>query len=302
MLTFLKIIGTILLVVLLVILVVLLLVLFVPFRYSLEFDYGKDKMHVKTRVTWLLMFRFYLSFIDKKLAYKFKVLFFNILNSERVKKPKVAKQKVSKGEEKVEKPSETEGVTEEETAVSGQTEPEIVTSQEQVKKEAVQTESSQELNAKSRKKFSFKLLHPAEIYYIVSQKVADMYWKVRHSIIMAFSKIDKICAMIADPDNREAVVFVLSQVKALLKHVLPTKHGIYVKAGFADPATTGQALGAYSVINNILGLNFVFEPDFDNEVLEAKVFVRGRIRVINLAIIGIKVITNKTIRKFIRRK
>ncbi len=301
MLTFLKIIGTILLVILLVILVLLLLVLFVPFRYGLEFEYGKDKLLVKARVTWLAIFRFYLSFVEKKLAYKFKVLFVPILNSERAKKPKTAKKQKEEPESKEEQgdfnvPLENSQETEKEEQVQSEVK------QEPVKETAHNRETEVEESEKPKRKFGFKLPHPSEIFYVISQKIADTYWKIRHSIVMAFSKIDKICAMIADPDNREAVVFVLGQLKTLLKHILPTKHGIYVKAGFADPATTGQALGAYSVINNILGLNFVLEPDFDNEVLEAKVFVRGRIRVINLVIIGIKVLTNKTIRKFIRRK
>lgn len=296
MLTFLKIIGTILLVILLVIIVLLFLVLFVPFRYSLEFEYKKDRIYAKARVTWLMIFRFYLTFIEKKLAYKFKILFLTMLNSERTKKPKSAKKHENEPVSKC----ETE-ILEKSVEEKPQEPVKETTGQETVEK-ATENEPGTEETGKPKKKFNFKLLHPSEIFYIISQKIADTYWKIRHSVMASFNKLDKICAMITDPDNKEAVVLVLSQVKVLLKHVLPTKHGIYVKAGFADPATTGQALGAYSVINSILGLNFVLEPDFDNEVLEAKVFVKGRIRVINLVIIGIKVITNKTIRKFIRRK
>lgn len=300
MLTFLKIIGTILLVILLVILALLLLVLFVPFRYNMEFVYNKDNLYLKAKVTWLLMFRFYLNFIEKKLAYKFKILFLTILNSEKTKNTPLADKKVPAADTSSLISVKEQDIKTEEVEEKQNEEQEKVV--REVEEAVEQHKSTSEDTGKTKKRFSFKLLHPAEIYYNISQKIVDIFWKIRDAILTTERKLDKICAMIADPDNREAVVFVLRQVKTLLKHIAPTKHGIYVKAGFDNPATTGQVLGAYSVVNNILRLNFVLEPDFENEVLESKVFVKGRIRVVNLLIIGIKVITNKTIRKFIRRK
>lgn len=294
MLTFLKVIGTILLVILLVILVLLLLVLFVPFRYNVEFEYDKDKLNLKARVTWLLIFRFYLKFVEKKLAYKFKILFFPILNSEKAaknKKSQVEDEFINKESNQRTDIKSSDEVMEEQQEVIHDT----VTEKDNDSLQETDTDNS-------KKKFSFKLLHPAEIYYIISHKIIDIFWKIRSAILNAERKFDKICEMIADTDNKEAVIFILSQIKTLVRHVLPTKHGIYLKAGFDNPATTGQLLGAYSVVNSIFKLNFILEPDFDHNIIETKGFVRGRIRVINLLMIGIKVITNKTIRKFIRRK
>lgn len=301
----LKLIGIILLCILGLLLLILLLILFAPIRYYAQVEYEKGNLRVSARVTWLAIFRFYLRFLEKKLSYRFNVLFLPIINSERKKREK--KVKVARKDKKIPKeegveneknteitqaPVEKELISEPESAKEAREEPEV-------------KEPETKQTTKTKRKFfkwKFRLLHPAEVYDIIVTKLMDIWDTISKKVQNAVHNLDKICEMITSEENHEMIREILTQVGALFRHIRPKKHGIYLKAGFSDPALTGQVLGAYSVINNILALNFVLEPDFDKEILEVRAYVKGRIRVINLLIIGIRVIRNKTLRKLIRRK
>lgn len=301
----LKLIGIILLCILGLLLLVVLLVLFAPVRYYAQIEYEKDNLRLNARITWLAIFRFYLRFLEKKLSYRFLALFIPIINSERPKK-----EKKIKAAKKAQVSVETE-----------QKQPEIVPNEPEIKSEAApkevdvvlnETDAPVEVNEtipeepKKTKKSFFKwklhFLHPAELYDIIVTKILNIWDAISKKIKKVFKSLDKLCEMILAEENHDMIREILGQVEALFRHIRPRKHGIYLKAGFKDPALTGQVLGAYSVINNILALNFVLEPDFDREILEVKAYMKGRIRVINLLVIVIRVYRNKTLRKLIRRK
>ncbi len=291
----LKIIGLILLVILCFILFLILLVLLVPVRYAAEFEYDSEHMRLDVKVTWLVIVRFYAKLLNKDFSYRLKVLFFRIMDSTAVKTKTEQKEtyetpcEPQSGEQIPESPVTKETVTETVEQVNH-----VETPQESsVQNEEEPEDGTQE--SKSRKKFSFhipfRLMHPADIYDKIIRAFMDLS-----------RKLDKICAQIVSEENRETVLFVLEQIKKLCRHICPRKHGIYLKVGMKDPSHTGQIFLAYTVINRVWGLNFILEPDFDHEVLETKLYLKGRIRVINLLIIVIRLYSNKTLRKLIRRK
>lgn len=292
-LSILKIIGLILLVILCVILFLILLVLLVPVRYAAEFEYDKEHMRLDARVTWLAIVRAYVKLINKDFSYKVKVLFFNIMDSTAV--PKEEPVKPVKNNVRTE-PKETvqSPVSGPEEAVQAQETAED-TAASPAKTEEILQEEPEKAEKQSRKQkkfhFPFSIMHPA-----------DIYDKIIRSLMDFSRKLDKICAQIVSEENREMVLFVLEQIKKLCRHIRPRKHGIYLKVGMKDPSLTGQIFGAYSVINSVWGLHFILEPDFDHEVLEAKLYIKGHIRLISLLIIAIRLYSNKTLRKLIRRK
>lgn len=298
----LKIIGLILLVILCVILFLILLVLLVPVRYAAEFEYDKEHMRLDARMTWLAVFRFYAKLINKDFSYKLKVLFFKIMDSTAVPKEKNVKNNVRTEQEETVQPLNTKS----EEAVRTQTAAEeaetgadvtegILREEPKGAGEEPKEEEPKRTETRSRKpkkfRIPFHIMHPADIYDKIIRTLMDFT-----------RKLDKICAQIVSEENRETVLFVLEQIKKLCRHIRPKKHGIYLKLGMKDPSLTGQIFGAYSVINSVWGLNFILEPDFDHEVLETKLYLKGRIRVINLLIIAIRLYSNKTLRTLIRRK
>lgn len=314
-LSILKIIGLVLLVILCVLLVLILMVLLIPARYAVEFEYDDKALRLDVKVTWLLsVIRCYAGLRNKEFFYKVKALFFSIIDSTRTPK----EEKTTKKQQKREEPSEhAERVQD---IPSGEASGEHAASkpndaaQGAVKQEPAQEEAaalkqeppqgsvepleephsgSGKKQKKPRKKFRFpfKIMHPADIYDKIVRTLMDLG-----------RKIDKICAQIVSEENRETVLFVLAQIKELLFHIRPRKHGIYLKLGMKDPALTGQIMGAYSVFNSVFGMNFILEPVFDYEVIETRGYVKGHIRVISLLIIAIRLYRNKVIRKLIRRK
>lgn len=287
--TILKILGLILLVILCVVLLLLLLVLLVPVRYAAEFEYDKEHMRLEAKVTWLAIIRFYVNLKDKDFSYRLKVLFFRIMDSTAVPKEKKVKQYV-KAQAKTVEDAAADAVQETVTEEKQKTER---TPEEPLESSETQEERGEPQQNRKRKTFHipFRPVHPADIYDKIIRTLMD------------FSrKLDKICAQIVSEENREMVRYVLEQIKKLFWHIRPRKHGIYLKLGMNDPSLTGQIFGAYSVINNVLGLHFVLEPDFDHEVLETKIFLKGHVRVISLLVIAVRLYGNKTLRKLIRRK
>lgn len=302
----LKLIGIILLSILGFVLVLLLLVLFAPVRYCAEAEYDKKTLRISARVSWLWIFRVYVDFMQNSLSYKVKVLFFHVINSEKQDKKKDKDKEKDKekdkdwnnGQEKHVKKTEPEDV-----AGAEETPQEAEKLKEAEKLQAAgNADTSPETKAEKKKKFRLHFMHPAEIYDIIITGILDFCDCIGEKIHMAERNLDKLCKAVAAPENRDTVLFVLQQLRDICRHIKPKKHGIYVKAGFKDPSLTGEAVGAYSVVNSILSLNFILEPDFDREVLEIKAFMKGRIRVINLLITGIRLYGNKTLRKLIRRK
>lgn len=320
-LSILKIIGLVLLVILCVLLALILLVLFVPVRYAAEFEYDDQSLRLDVKVTWLLsMIRCYAGLRNKDFFYKVKALFFSIIDSTRAPKEEKTTKKQSEYEKTPPQDNEKAGENEakrenktvqnvkasdnteneparEPTQENAEPEQKDETSRESVKQEPVPEEKPISGSEKKQKKqgkkfrFPFKIMHPA-----------DIYDKIVRTLMDVSRKIDKICAQIVSEENRETVLFVLAQIKKLLYHIRPRKHGIYLKLGMKDPALTGQIMGAYSVLNSVFGMNFILEPVFDYEVLETRGYVKGHIRVISLLIIAIRLYRNKVIRKLIRRK
>lgn len=336
----LKVIGIILLCILAFILLLLCLILFAPFRYSISAEFDKDKniLDASVKVSWILFIKFILQYSSKKLSYKLKVFFINILNSERVKKKKSDTQTENLDDMSNEVQTEStddistemqveiqqemqteispEIQTESTNDISTEISPEMqiettndvssdigIESEDDVSSE-IQTDSLNDSSAENetKKKFSFTFLHPTEIFDIIFNKILDVVDGIRRSVSGIIKNIDKICKLITDPENQQFVMFALGEVKKVLKSILPKKHSIYLKLGLADPSLTGEILGAYSVIKNAFGLNFVLEPDFNQEVIEAKINLKGSIRIITLLIVAIRIYFNKTFRKLIRRK
>lgn len=63
--------------------------------------------------------------------------------------------------------------------------------------------------------------------------------------------------------------------------------------GLGDPCTTGQALGALAVLYAWLGTGVKVTPDFMEKRLEGYIRMRGRIRIVTLIHIALRIIWNK---------
>lgn len=110
-------------------------------------------------------------------------------------------------------------------------------------------------------------------------------------------KVGIIFSFIRDELNREAFKLTYSSLIKLLKHILPTKLKSRIVFGTGDPCSTGQALGAFGILYSIYGDKIQIIPDFENMRFEGKHDIRGRIRLVTILIIVIKLILDKRFKR-----
>lgn len=95
----------------------------------------------------------------------------------------------------------------------------------------------------------------------------------------------------------------IKEIKRLLgvtfKHIRPTKVKGCIRFGTGEPDTTGQLLGLISIFTSDYFKKLSLEADFDNEVIDIDVKFKGRIRIINLVIVAIKLYKIDRLKEFI---
>lgn len=113
------------------------------------------------------------------------------------------------------------------------------------------------------------------------------------SILDRKQKSSLILEFIRDKLNQDGFRFTLSYLKKLLKHILPTKLKASILYGTGDPCLTGQILGVLGLLYGYYGDKFQVTPDFENRRLEGSLDAKGRIRLITILIIVIKLMFDR---------
>lgn len=90
------------------------------------------------------------------------------------------------------------------------------------------------------------------------------------------------------------------ELRYLWKKSRPKKLKGYVRFGFEDPSTTGACMGAASMLYAWYPENFFLKPDFEQEILEGELLMKGRIRGIVFLCIALRTLWNKDIRHMYR--
>jgi hypothetical protein len=117
--------------------------------------------------------------------------------------------------------------------------------------------------------------------------------KIFESISNIKNKLVLIIDFIQVESNKEAFKITFQSIKKIIKHVLPKELKSELRFGTGDPCSTGQALGALGIVYSFYGDKVQITPDFENKVLEGKHDARGRIRLVTILIIVIKLILDK---------
>ena len=122
-------------------------------------------------------------------------------------------------------------------------------------------------------------------------------WKI---ILNLWDKKRKVVAFFQLEENKAGIKVGLVHLWEILRHIGPTKTEGYIRFGTGDPASTGQALGIAAALYGYYGKYLTIEPDFEQEILEGEVLMKGRIRLFNLLIIGIKLLREEKLKRFIK--
>lgn len=103
------------------------------------------------------------------------------------------------------------------------------------------------------------------------------------------------------PEGKAAVKNVLRQVWYLLKKVKPSKIQGDVILGTGDPASTGQIIGAVAALYGFFPEDLHITPDFEEKRYEGDLHVKGKLRLIHIVIIAVRLIADRNFRYVVKK-
>ena len=266
LLTILKVTGIVLLCIIGLVLFVLLIVLFVPIRYKADGFYKDSDYNVKAKASWLLHV-VTVSF-DLKASKEPVIKVFGIK----------LKGKKKKDEEEGETAEETtEDVTKE---AKEETKEEAV---EEIKEESTDEQFSEETATDEEDKRSEKK----------DKRSKD---KKEFKSESVYDKIKGCVDIIKSDEFKESFALVKKQLCRLLKAILPGKWEINASLGFEDPSLTGYVCAVSGAMYMWFRKHIHIVGDFDEEKIDAKAYFKGRIYIVVLVYVFLRVWFNKKIR------
>lgn len=266
LLMILKVTGIVLLCIIGLVLFVLLIVLFVPIRYKADGFYKDSDYNVKAKASWLLHV-VTVSF-DLKASKEPVIKVFGIK----------LKGKKKKDEEEGETAEETtEDVTKE---AKEETKDEAV---EEIKEESTDEQFSEETAKDEEDKRSEKK----------DKRSKD---KKEFKSESVYDKIKGCVDIIKSDEFKESFALVKKQLCRLLKAILPRKWEINASLGFEDPSLTGYVCAVSGAMYMWFRKHIHIVGDFDEEKIDAKAYFKGRIYIVVLVYVFLRVWFNKKIR------
>ena len=132
--------------------------------------------------------------------------------------------------------------------------------------------------------------------YNLKVKVEDLQKKVKY-----YYKVAKYYYKVLNYKSmKPALKMVIKTLKGILKHVRPRKVRINVHYGADDPSETAKALAIYSMIYPYFRKQIRFQADFDNKIIEADGWIKGRFHLFILAFYAIRCYLCKHVRIMIK--
>ncbi|MBD5463940.1 MAG: DUF2953 domain-containing protein [Lachnospiraceae bacterium] len=313
LLMILKVLGMILLILLGTILLLILLVLFVPVRYQimLHRKVGEETpVTAKVKATWLLH-ALNAAFSYPEAAFlRVRIFCFTIFRSDKPKKTiqkdntkKETVQKENVQKEKIQKETVKTVRKDEEKKADGQKNAEIKVSDEN------QTEKNSyiEENAPKKQEKEPKQSRKINKFFEFFRKLWSVFKNIKYTIIKICDKIKHIVKniqyylKIVQSDTFHRAWEVCSrQVFSLLKSIFPRRIRGNLLIGAGDPASTGQILAIYGILYPLLGNHIDIVPDFEQQILEGDLLVKGRITVFKALKTAWIVYFNKDLRRLIK--
>lgn len=331
----LKIAGIIFVSVLGILIVVVCFALFVPARYRGDFSVsdggedGKKTVGAKLRATWLLhLVRVSVSY-EETPRVRVKVLFFTLMDTAKEKRKKRRKRKREEEKDGAGGAENAPGDKKDDAAESGDSGQEIQSVQEMPngevsKKEppdrekalnggqekkaisAHKVETGGKSQASKRPKGNNKGRKKKEagqkkkgIKAIISkilQTIRDFCDKLK-GIRKKAEKIEELWLSDHMVSSRSLLG---KQLRYLLRHTKPKRLAGYIRFGFDDPSTTGYAMAAYGILYPIWSPKLSVEPDFEKQVLDCHILIKGKIRVWHFVRAALRMLLSGDVRRVIK--
>lgn len=90
------------------------------------------------------------------------------------------------------------------------------------------------------------------------------------------------------------------QLVYLIRHTKPKRLSGYLRFGFADPAVTGYAMAVYGILLPIWSPKLSVEPDFEKQLLDCHILLKGKIRVWHFVRVALRMFFSGDVRRVIK--
>ncbi len=306
----LKIIGITILCLLGLILLIILIVLFVPVRYRLKAkadDKAGFSYDLNVKVTWLLHIVNVLFVMPSDEKLRVRLFVFKVfprkkeIKDKKDKASKTEKTEEDKGPVEYHEPGPDENViTEEKPSEDLRTdEPDSPTGIEKIpdNKDNKKKKDKKEKKSKNKKpRKSFK------------ERFNGLIAGIRQKFINTRDKVDDIrkntqyyIDIYNSDEFRSAFSLCKNKLISILKSILPKKIRGNVIFGKEDsPDTVGMVFSAYSVLYPKVGRSFVLTPEFEKDIIDADIYVKGRIFVFVLLFGALRIYFDKNVKKILK--
>lgn len=292
-LTILKILLWIVLAIILLVLLLVLLILFMPIRYRVEGAFYDD-YDAKVKVGYLGA-RVRANFSKEEgLFYKVRFLGIPILSSKkkekdeqeteaRKKKPKdKTDKKKEKPDKKPDKKIDIESDKKTDTKVETQQNVANPTKSDKSKIESI-TVTDQDL-------LDFEQQTVAEKPPSVVERLTELKETVT-------TKKNHVQSFLEKDFTKRTIQRGKKLLLRILKTILPKKAKGNLTLGLSNPADTGVAAGAISVLLPLYNGWFHIEPDFHHQVVEGDLWFKGKIRLAVIVFPALRIILSRDLRR-----
>ena len=296
----LKIIGIAILAVVSLALLVVLLVLFVPVRYFITAEKYEEKDFLCiVKATWLLHFVNITVKYLNELYYKVRITIIPIIKSDNLRK----KKKIKKSNK------ETNNVVTSDSLKG----PEVVGNklekvvENNVKNNGDETKQNNDdtninLNNDDELEKSF-----FEKIVLILEKIFEFLINIKENMVKGLKKvqaiyedIDYYLEAINDERNIEAFKLVKDKVLKVLKHLAPKKIEGNIHFGSTDPYNIGKMMSIYGILFPIIHDKIQVVPNYEKNIIEGNLILKGRIRIVTLLWAAFKIYFNKDVRRMIK--
>lgn len=262
-------IGIILLILIGILIALLLLVLFFPFVYKARIV-KKEDLTASATVKWLFgLLTVPVEFAEKKLEWDVRIAGFSLkplLNGDKKKKPKKKKKKAKK--QPVIMPGEK--------------------ADKQVAKDAKAAAKAEIRIRQGKSRESRKIYEEGENEGSFAERLKEK--------LISLYETAKIAVKVG-----QAYTAVRKKIFKIVRHVMPKKIRGMLHFGFEDPSATGKTLGMICAVYPVLPAELELVPDFEKAVFECDLLIRGRIFLIYIVVMGLRIYFTKEVRAAIKQ-
>ena len=312
----LKALGILLLVLLVLVLLIVCTVLFLPFCYRaqvLKEEEGFACVKASGRVSWLFGAVALTASYEEQKPEAQILLFGASLETwkRRLKKIRRGEASVPRTEE-----NETENALEAEKTAE-QKAPDQKEKQQKVTAQKEQPEQEQEPDAPKKsilerffgriEYLPEKLLNLASRLLQTAFRLLELPFRLLEKLEQKIqagrrlkSKWESVKKFFRSKMFREALLHAKKEVLYFLKKAAPKKVTGTVRFGFNDPALTGETLGILGMIYGKLPKDLSIQPDFEQEILQGDVRMKGSFQAVTAAGIALRLFRDQNLRKTIR--